>query len=448
MLINVKERRRLLLAGAAIAIALLLVTIGLVKSPTSPGSFVGVSTVSGEGARTPAATNKAPVVGGKSSPALKTPWGEPDLQGIWSRDVDIPLQRQAKYGDRGLLTDAERAELDRRIADIVSRDSTESRRVRGTERDVNAEFVQAPFTMHLPVGRRTSLIVDPPNGRIPPLTPEAQKARNILRQFQLALLQPTSACKEQLPGCAGGKYGPVSPRRNETPSMYLSGGGGGLINRADGPEDRSLSERCLGGTLPDFGSFNGGFSRIVQASDEVSILYDLGGQNRHREIPITTAPHLPASVRQWWGNSRGHWDGNTLVVDVTNFSPKFDFQGAHENLHLVERWTRLDADTIEYVVTIDDPTTWTRPWTVKQELKKQSNAANRIYYEPRCHEGNYGLAGLLRGARVAERTFAEGRGPDPATLCITFNGCGGFVRGGFADEGPDADPFRSPPPVP
>ncbi len=345
MLINVKERRRLLLAGAAIAIALLLVTIG----PTSPGSFVGVSAVSGEGARTPAATNKVPVVAGKSSPALKTPWGEPDLQ-----------------------------------------------------------------------------------------------ARNILRQFQLALLQPTSACKEQLPGCAGGKYGPVSPRRNETPSMYLSGGGGGLINRADGPEDRSLSERCLGGTLPDFGGFNGGFSRIVQASDEVSILYDLGGQNRHREIPITTAPHLPASVRQWWGDSRGHWDGNTLVVDVTNFSPKFDFQGAHENLHLVERWTRLDADTIEYVVTIDDPTTWTKPWTVKQELKKQSNAANRIYYEPRCHEGNYGLAGLLRGARVAERTFAEGRGPDPATLCITFNGCGGFVRGGFADEGPDADPFADP----
>ena len=158
----------------------------------------------------------------------------------------------------------------------------------------------------------------------------------------------------------------------------------------------------------------------------------------------TTAPHLPANVRQWGGDSRAHWDGNTLVVDVTNFSPKFDFQGAHENLHLVERWTRLDADTIEYIVTIDDPTTWTRPWTVQQELKKQSNAANRIYYEPRCHEGNYGLAALLRGARVAERTFAEGRGPDPATLCITFNGCGGFVRGGFADEGPDADPFADP----
>src|SRR2546427_12764705 len=126
--------------------------------------------------------------------------------------------------------------------------------------------------------------------------------------------------------------------------MYLSSGGGGSINRADGPEDRSLSERCLGGTLPDFGSWIGGFSRIVQSPGEVSILYDMGaGQGRYRQIPITAAPHIPANVRQWWGDSRGRWEGNTMVVDVTNFSPKSDFQGSHENLHLVERWTRLDA---------------------------------------------------------------------------------------------------------
>ena len=441
MSIHEKERRRPLLAIAAITIALLLPTIRVVTGPASPGRFVGVAVALGEGAHTPASTNKAPTVAGKTAPALKTAWGEPDLQGIWSRDVDIPLQRPTKYGDREFLTDAERAELDRRIADIVGRDSTDTRRVRGTERDVNAEFVQAPFTMHLPVGKRTSLIIDPKNGRIPPPTPEAQKARDILRQFQLALLEPTSACKEQLPGCAGGKYGPVSPRRNETAPMYLSAS----INRADGPEDRSLAERCLSGALPDFGSANGGFSRIVQARGEVSIFYDIGGgHGRYRQIPITTAPHLPANLRQWWGDSRGRWEGNTLVVDVTNFSPKSDFQGAHENLHLVERWTRLDADTIEYVVTIDDPTTWTRPWTVKQEFKKQSDAANRIYYEPRCHEGNFGLPALLRGARVAEREFTKGRGPDPATLCIVIAGCGGFVRGGFADEGPDADPFADP----
>src|SRR5712691_7702019 len=163
----------------------------------------------------------------KTGSALKTPWGEPDLQGIWSRDVDIPLERPAKYANQEFFSDAERAELDRQIADIIGRDSTESRRARGTERDVNTEFAQAPFTVHLPVGRRTSLIIDPPDGKIPPLTPEAQKARDGLRQFQVALLQPTAACKEKLPGCAGGKYGPVSPRRSETPPMYLSGVGGG-----------------------------------------------------------------------------------------------------------------------------------------------------------------------------------------------------------------------------
>src|SRR2546425_5641792 len=288
MLINEKERRRSLAASAAVTIALLVPAIRLVTGPASPGSFGGLLAPSGEAPPTPAATNKAPTVTGKTAPALKTAWGEPDLQGIWSRDVDIPLQRPTRYGDREFLTDAERAELDRRIADIVSRDSTDNRRVRRTERDVNAEFVQAPFTMHLPVGKRTSLVIDPQNGRIPPPTPEAQKARAVLRQFQLALLEPTSACKDQLPGCAGGKYGPVSPRRNETPPLYLSSGGGGSINRADGPEDRSLSERCLGGTLPDFGSWIGGFSGTVRTPRGVAGLSDINaGRGRERVIPNT-----------------------------------------------------------------------------------------------------------------------------------------------------------------
>jgi hypothetical protein len=419
-----EKRRLLLLAGMVTTIAIVVLVMYVVGGR----SFATT-------------TSKAPAV-------AKTPWGETDLQGIWSRDVDIPLERPAKYANQEFFTDAQRAELDQQIADIVSRDSTESRRARGTERDVNTEFRQEPFTVHLPTGKRTSLIVDPPDGKIPPLTPEARKARDALRAFQLALLQPTAACKEKLPGCLGGKYGPVSPRRNETPPVYLSGPAAG-INRANGPEDRNQGERCIGTPLPDFGSFVGGGSRIVQAPGELSIYYEtIAGNGRFRIIPITTAPHLPAVIRQFWGDSRGRWEGDTLVVDVTNFSPTSGFQGAHENLHLVERWTRLDADTIEYVVTMDDPTTWTRPWTAKQELKKQSDTENKIYYEPRCHEGNYGLGALLVGARVGEKAFAKGRGPDPATLCITLNGCGGFVRGGFADEGPDADPFRNPPRVP
>ena len=395
--------------------------------------------------RTSAASSNAPGVA-TTGPAPKTPWGEPDLQGIWSRDVDIPLERPAKYATQEFFTDSQRAELDRQIAGIISRDSTEARRARGTERDVNSEFEQAPFTVHLPIGKRTSLIVDPPDGKIPPLTPDAQKTRDALRQFQLALLQPTASCKDNHPGCAGGKYGTVSPRRNEMPPVYLSGQGA-AINRADGPEDRAQGERCVGTPLPDFGSFTGGAIRIVQGPGELSAYYEtISGNGRFRLIPVTAAPHLPATIRLWWGDSRGRWDGNTLVVDVTNFSPKSSFQNAHEHLHLVERWTRLDANTLEYVVTIDDATTWTRPWTVKQELKKQSDAANQMYYEPRCHEGNYGFGALLLGARMAEKRFAEGRGPDPATQCIIINGCGGFVRGGFADEGPDADPFQNRPP--
>ena len=148
-------------------------------------------------------------------------------------------------------------------------------------------------------------------------------------------------------------------------------------------------------------------------------------------------------MRQWRGDSRARWDGNTLVVDVANFSPKTDFYGSRENLHLVERWTRLDTETLEYIVTMDDPTTWTRQWTVTFELSLQSNEANRIYKEPRCHEGNYGLPGLLAGARAGELAFAEDRGPDPATLCIAGGAaaCGGF-GGGFAEAGEEADPLQ------
>ena len=184
--------------------------------------------------------------------------------------------------------------------------------------------------------------------------------------------------------------------------------------------------------LPDFGGAAGFFLQIVQSPRTVSIFYDTGqGQGWQRIIPVADRPHRPSHVRQWWGNSRGRWEGNTLVVDVTNFSPKTDFQGSGENLHLIERWTRVDAKTLEYVVTMEDPTTWMRPWTVKQDLSKQSDQANRIYKEPRCHEGNYGMVGLLAGARAGEKAFAEGRGPHPATVCTS--GCGGFEVPGVGD---------------
>jgi len=339
-----------------------------------------------------------------AGPSPKTPWGEPDLQGIWTDPYQTPLQRPAQFASKEFFTDEERAELDRQRAGIPRRDA---RVERGTERDVAGAY-NAVFQSVRPTGKRTSLIVDPPDGRIPSLTPEATKRNQTEREYRLALLQATVTCKNHDAACAGGKYGPPSPRRAEMPPFYNTG----RTNRNDGPEDRAMSERCMAAVLPDFG----GFRRIVQSPGSVAMLYDTGqGQGWERVIPITSNPHLPSSIRQRFGDSRGHWEGNTLVVDVTNFSPRFSFLDARQNLHLVERWTRVDSKTIEYSVTIEDATTWTKPWTVKQELVRQDEEANRIYYEPRCHEGNFGLPTMLLGARTEDRAFAKGQGPDPAT---------------------------------
>jgi hypothetical protein len=345
---------------------------------------------------------QAPAVSGA---ALKTPWGEPDLQGIWTDEFDTTLQRPAKYANQEFFTEAQRAELDRVRSELLGRFAT--------ERDINGAYNAATFFSTKHTGARTSKIIDPPNGRIPPLTPEAQKTAAAEREFRLALVQSTDTCKKMLSGCAGGKYEPTtSPRRAEAPPRYNTA----RMNRNDGPEDSALGERCLTGGLPEFGGATGSFRRIVQTPGGISMFYDVGqGQGWQRNIVMDGSPHLPAGIRQWFGDSRGHWEGDTLVVDVTNFSPKTDYQGSRENLHLVERWTRTAPDTLAYEVRIEDPTVWTRPWTVKQEFGKQSDQENRLYTEPRCIEGNQGLPGLLHGRRAEDVAFAAGRGPDPAS---------------------------------
>ena len=338
----------------------------------------------------------------------------PDLQGIWTDEFDTPLQRPAKYATQEFFTPAQREELDGQRGALYGSDP---RQERGSAVDVGGAYNTAFLTIKH-VGARTSLVVDPPNGRIPPQTPEAQQAAAADREFRLALLQSTEACKNKEAVCAGGKYDPTpSPRFAEAPPRYHTGNFVRL-NRSDGPEDDGLADRCLHHGLPEFGSFFGGsFRRIVQTPGGVSIFYDMNqGQGWQRNIVMNGSPHLPASIRQWFGDSRGHWEGNTLVVDVTNFSPKTDFQGSRENLHLVERWTRTGPKTLEYEVTIEDQTVWTRAWTVKQEFIRQSDEENRIYYEPRCIEGNYGFPGLLHGRRVEEVAFAHGRGPDPKII--------------------------------
>jgi hypothetical protein len=345
--------------------------------------------------------------------ALRTPWGEPDLQGIWTEEFDTPLQRPARYADQEFSTEAQRQESDRQRAVYYGDDARQQRSsVFNDGVMYNTTFLTIKRT-----GPRTSIIVDPPNGRLPVQTPSAQRAAAADREFFLALLQATDACKNKEPVCAGGTYDPTpSPRFAEPPPRYHAGNVARL-NRSDGPEDDGLADRCLSRGLPEFSSqFGGSFRRIVQTPGGISIFYDVGqGQGWQRNIVMNGSPHMPTNIRQWFGDSRGHWEGDTLVIDVTNFSPKTDVFGSRENLHLVERFTRTGPKTLAYEAMIEDPTVWTRAWTIKQEFTKQSNEENRIYYEPRCIEGNYGLPGLLHGRRVEERAFAEGRGPDPKT---------------------------------
>ena len=336
--------------------------------------------------------------------ALRTPWGDPDLQGIWSNPYVTPLERPKEFGTREFLTKQEIAAAEQRLVEQSKLPGRDSREGAGGEKDVarayNNHWFGDPSLLR---GTRTSLIIDPPDGRIPPLTADAQKRIATKKEYLQALLQGTS----------GGRPGPTSPRRSEpSPDYNLD-----RINRSDGPEDRGGPERCFGFSLPvllDAGTF-GGVARIVQAPGVVGINYDMGqGQGFSRIIPLTDRAHLPKHIRERYGDARGHWEGDTLVVDVTNFTQKTDFHGSRENLHLVERYKRVDGNTLSFRVTIEDPAVFARSWTAVQELTKNSDQKNQVY-EGGCHEGNYGLIGMLANTRAAEKAFAAGRGPNPAT---------------------------------
>ena len=216
-------------------------------------------------------------------------------------------------------------------------------------------------------GRRTSLIVDPPDGRVPPLTPEAQKRMDAAREYF-------------------------------------------KIHPADGPEDRPLPERCLvwptAGPPMLPGPYNNNY-QIFQTKDYVTILVEM--IHDVRIIPLDGRPHLPSNIRQWLGDARGHWEGNTLVVETTNFTNKTSdisrglqrptFRGTDENLRLTERFTRADAHTLLYEFTVNDPTAFTKPWTAQIPMSKFAGPL----YEYACHEGNYAMSGILNGARAEEK---------------------------------------------
>ena len=284
-----------------------------------------------------------------------TPDGQPDLQGIWTNATLTPLERPADLANKEFLTEQEAAEFAKRALTDVDGD----RRDGGSTTDVNRAYNEFWRDRGKVIpSRRTSLIIDTPDGRIPRLTPDGQKR---------------AAARAEA-------------RR---------------LHPFDGPEDRSPAERCL--AAPNAGppmlpaNYNANY-QIVQAPGYLLIL----SEQIHdaRVIPLDGRPHLPASIRQWMGDSRGHWEGGTLVVETTNFTDQTNFAGSGAGLRLVERFTRTAPDNILYEFHVDDPATFTHPWTVQIPMTK----APGPLFEYACHEGNYGMTGMLSGARAEEKS--------------------------------------------
>jgi hypothetical protein len=286
--------------------------------------------------------------------------GKPDLQGIWANNSATPLERPKSLHGRALLTDEEVAALRKRYAEIFAGDGdaafgdgifeavlSDVKKYKPTTFDASTGNYNAFWLVEREFDNRTSLINDPPDGRIPALADGA-----------------------------AGRQARRTPRSN------------------DGPEGRSLAERCISYGVPDLLAGYNSYYQIVQTTDHVVIhaekIHDA------RIIPLDGRPHTPAALKAWLGTSRGRWDGDTLVVETRNFTN--GFRGASEQLVITERYTRVSANTLNYEVTIDDPDTWTKPWTFMIPLRH----TDELIYEYACHEGNSSLAGILAGARVEE----------------------------------------------
>ncbi len=284
----------------------------------------------------------------------RTPWGDPDLQGIWSIATITPFERPIALAGKPVLTEEEAAELEKQTLKTGNQDRRDGA---GTDADLARAYNDFWWDRGTKVvtTRQTSLVIDPPDGRVPSFTPEGQKraTARAARGF-------------------------------------------------DSWEDRSLWERCITRGLPMVpGPYNNNY-QILQTPGYVVILHEM--IHDARIIPLDKRPHLGPNIRQWFGDSRGRWEGDTLVVDTMNFTDKAIFRGSTQGLHLIERFTRVNADTVRYEFTIDDPTTFTKKWTVAIPM---TNTDEQIY-EYACHEGNYGMVNLLNGARVQEKA-AEGR---------------------------------------
>jgi hypothetical protein len=324
----------------------LLMSIRILSAITLVMVFVWVtpSTVAAQGKASAAKTWTPP----------RTPDGQPDLQGTWNNSTITPLERPTELAGKEFFTPQEAAAYEKQTL----QNSNADRRDGGAEADVGRAYNEFWRTRGGVVATlRTSLIIDPTNGRIPPLTPEAQK-------------------------------------QNATRNDYRR------LHPADGPEDRPLAERCLlwGSAGPPMlpVGYNSNY-QIIQTPGYVVILIEMIHDTRI--IHLDGRPHQPQNVRQWLGDSIGRWEGQTLVVETTNFTDKTAFRGASENMRLVERFTRTAENTLLYEFTVDDPSSFTRSWTGQVPMTK----TNDQLFEYACHEGNYGLGNVLAGARAEEK---------------------------------------------
>lgn len=287
----------------------------------------------------------------------RTPWGHPDLQGVWDRRTITPLERPGRFENQAFLTEQQAREYERLSAQRDDGRPLDSGRGGPSVHDPD----DLDYGSQVLATRQTSLVVDPPDGKIPAYT-EAARAR-------------TEMTRRESEG-----------RGN-----------------ADSWLDRSLQERCItwgipAGMLPQ--AYNNNI-QILQTPDSVVIMLEM--VHDVRIIPLDGRPHIPESIGQWHGDPRGYWEGDTLVVETTNFSARTSFRRASDELRLVERFTRTADDMLLYEFTVDDPTTWVRPWTVSFPMTSN----DQPLYEFACHEGNYGLLNILRVARALERQAAE-----------------------------------------
>jgi len=292
--------------------------------------------------------------------------GHPDMQGVWANNTVTPLERPKQWAGKATLTDAEVTELQRIANQIYDNDGDaqfgDSLILAVLERQTNPKSRDTQtgnYNQFWLVGRdwhdrRTSLISDPPDGKLPAMTPEGQKRRDA-----------------------------EAAHRKE--------------HAYEDPEMINLGERCVNFGIPKLLSGYNSYLQIVQSPGYVTIMAEMA--HDARVIPIGSRGHLPKSYTKWNGDSIGRWEGDTLVVDTTNFSTKSDFMGSHENLHLVERFTRVSKDVLNYEFTIEDPTMWTRPWTAMIPLARK----DEMIFEYACHEANEAMIGMLKGHRYQEQ---------------------------------------------